>query len=170
MFSKKFIFLILISALCGFLKSQNLSDSLVGVWQDSKIVASGWSNTFLFFKNGEFKFFYNQMDCAKREVSFSGEWKAGGDELQLKVIQKNIIKGGTLEPSEGSCASDSMIVGGVEQTVKSKPPEMLIYSISQIYVDKEDDIQRSKIYIDAINFWKFSDYPYEMLKQFEIEK
>jgi hypothetical protein len=170
MFSKKFIFFILISALYGTGKSQNNSDSLVGVWQDSKIVASGWSNTFLFFKSGEFRFFYNQMDCAKREVSFSGKWKVSGEELRLKVMQKNIIKGGTMELSSGSCASDSMIVGGVEKTVKLKPPEVLVYSVSQIYADNRDDIQRLKVYIDAMNYWKFSDNPDEMLNQFEIEK
>lgn len=147
--------------------AQNASDSLVGVWQDSKAVGSGWSNTFLFFKNGKFKFFYNQMDCAKREVSFSGRWKAVDDELKLTITQKKIIEGGTLELSSGSCASDSMIFGGAEKMVKLKPSEKLIYSVSGIYTDIEDDMQRLKIYIDAMPFWKFSDDPEEMINQFE---
>jgi len=148
-------------------KAQSTSDSIVGVWQDSKIVASGWSNTFLFFKNGKFKFFYNQMDCAKREISFSGRWKVTEDELKFIVTHKIIIKGGSLELSSGSCASDSMIVGGIEKTVKLKPSEKLIYSVSGVYTDNADDIQRLKIYIDAMPYWKFSDDPEELINQFE---
>ena len=49
----------------GLTNAQIQRDSLVGVWQDLRIVASGWSNTFLFFNDGGFKFFYNQMDCSK---------------------------------------------------------------------------------------------------------
>ncbi len=158
---------ILLVVSSGVTNAQNTNDSLIGVWQDSKIVASGWSNTFLFFKNGEFKFFYNQMDCAKREVSYSGRWKVVDDELKLNVTQKKIIKEGTLELSTGSCASDSMIVGGIEKTTNLKPSQKIVYSVSGVYTDNEDDIQRLKIYIDAMPFWKFSDDPGELLNQFE---
>lgn len=161
------IFFIFFFAYCGPVKSQNKSDSIVGVWQDSKIVASGWSSTFLFYKNGKFKFFYNQMDCAKREVSYSGRWKVIDDELKLTVKQKNIIKGGTLVLSTGSCASDFMIVGGIEKTVKLKPAGKIVYSVSGVYIDNEDDIQRLKIYIDAMPYWKFADDPEELINQFE---
>ena len=170
MISKRYIKIfavILLFAVFGISKAQNTGDSLVGVWQDSKVVASGWSNTFLFYKNGVFKFFYNQMDCAKREVSFSGKWIVAGDELKLTVTRRKIIKGGTLELSTGSCASDSMIVCGVEKTIKLKPQEKLVYSVSSIYTDNEDDIQRLKIYIDAMPYWKFSDDPEELINQFE---
>lgn len=162
-----FIFIFVFSA---SVKSQSLGDSLVGVWQDSKAVASGWSNSFLFFKNGKFKFFYNQMDCAKREVSYSGKWKAKGDELILTILEKTVIEGGKLEPSTGSCASDSMIVGGFEETVRLQYEEKVLYSVSHVYIDYDDDIQRQKIYIDAMPYWKFSDYPHELIKQFEILK
>jgi len=166
--SCKIIFAVLLLVVSsGIAKAQNTNDSLVGVWQDSKIVASGWSNTFLFFKNGKFKFFYNQMDCAKREVSYSGRWKVVDDELKLTVTQKKIIKDGTLELSTGSCASDSMIVGGIEKTTNLKPSQKIVYSVSGVYTDNEDDIQRLKIYIDAMPFWKFSDDPGELLNQFE---
>lgn len=151
----------------GLTNAQIQSDSLVGVWQDSRLVASGWSNTFLFFNDGKFKFFYNQMDCAKRETSYSGKWKVKDDELRLTIIKKNIIEGGKLELSSGSCASDSMIVGGIGKTVKLRPSQEIIYSVSPVYVDTEDDIQRIKVYIDAIPYWKFSDDPKELINQFE---
>ena len=148
-------------------KAQNSNDSLIGVWQDDRIVASGWSNTFLFFKDGTFKFFFNQMDCAKRTVSYSGMWKVNEDELNLKIKQKTIIEGGHLEPSDGSCGTDSMIVDGIEKAVNLETPEEVIYSVSEIYTENQDDIQRIKIYIDAMPYWKFSDNPQELLKEFE---
>lgn len=153
--------------ICGILKAQSSSDSLAGVWQDERIVASGWSNTFLFFKNGRFKFFYNQMDCSKRAVSYSGKWKVNEDELDLTVEQRTVIKGGHLEHSDGSCASDSMIVDGVEKIIKLDVPEEIVYSVSEIYTDTQDDISRVKIYIDAMPYWKFSDNPQDLLKEFE---
>ena len=148
-------------------KAQSSNDSLIGVWQDDRIVASGWSNTFLFFKDGSFKFFFNQMDCSKRIVSYSGMWKVNEDELNLKIKQKTIIEGGHLEPSDGSCGTDSMIVDGVEKAVNLETPEKVIYSVSEIYTENQDDIQRIKIYIDAMPYWKFSDNPQELLKEFE---
>ena len=148
-------------------KAQSSNDSLIGVWQDDRIVASGWSNTFLFFKDGSFKFFFNQMDCSKRIVSYSGMWKVNEDELNLKIKQKTIIEGGHLEPSDGSCGTDSMIVDGVEKAVNLETPEEVIYSVSEIYTENQDDIQRIKIYIDAMPYWKFSDNPQELLKEFE---
>ena len=159
------VFLLFI--LCSLSRAQNSPDSLVGVWQDDRIVASGWSNTFLFFKDGTFKFFFNQMDCAKRTVSYSGMWKVNEDELNLKIKQKTIIEGGHLEPSDGSCGTDSMIVDGVEKAVNLETPEEVIYSVSEIYTENQDDIQRIKIYIDAMPYWKFSDNPQELLKEFE---
>jgi hypothetical protein len=151
----------------GLTNAQGSNDSLIGVWQDSRLVASGWTNTFLFFKDGSFKFFYNQMDCSKRIVSYSGKWKVNEDELDLNVKKKAIIEGGHLELSNGSCASDSMIVGGVEKVVKLKPPEEIIYSLSEVYSDNQDDIPRIKIYIDAMPYWKFSDNPGDLLNEFE---
>lgn len=167
-FKYKIIITVLsLSVVCGKLNSQGSPDSLIGVWQDERIVAAGWSNTFLFFKDGGFKFFYNQMDCSKRVVSYSGKWFVDEDALNLTVEQKNVIEGGHLVSSDGSCASDSMIVDGVEQTVKLKSPEEIVYSVSEIYTENMDDISRIKIYIDAMPYWKFSDNPKELLKEFE---
>lgn len=154
-------------AFCGLSKAQSSPDSLVGVWQDARIVASGWTNTFLFFNDGSFKYFYNQMDCSKRVVSYSGKWNVIEDELDLTIENKTVIEGGHLELSDGSCATDSMIVGGAEKVVTLETPEEVIYSVSEVYADNQDDISRIKIYIDAMPYWKFSDNPGDLLNQFE---
>jgi hypothetical protein len=142
-------------------------DSLIGVWQDLNVVASGWSNTYLFFKDGSFKFFYSQMDCSKRLISYSGNWKVEGDALLLGVKEKVVIEGGIMVKSTGSCAGDSAIEGGVERKVEVSPSEQIEYAVSRIYKENDNDIQRDVVYIDMIKFWKFSDSPSDLLNQFE---
>ena len=94
--------------------------SIVGVWQNQPTMGSGWSNTYLFFPDGTFKFYFSQMDCAKRDVSYSGLWNVKGDALRLTKKEKVSVVGGELKKSDGSCASDFMIVGGVEKRMKVK--------------------------------------------------
>ncbi|MCX7878258.1 MAG: hypothetical protein N2510_06405 [Ignavibacteria bacterium] len=143
-------------------------DSLIGVWQDMKVLGSAWSNTYIFFPDKSFKFFYNQMDCEKRIVSLSGTWSLiEEDVINFYVFEKYVIEGGKLVPAEGSCASDSMIVEGYEKVYLIDPPEVMDYSISRIYKDNEDDLQRDVIYIDAIKFWRMRNDPYEVMKEFE---
>jgi hypothetical protein len=163
----KILTILLLFAVYGVSNAQSSPDSLIGVWQDERIVASGWSNTFLFFNDGNYKYFYNQMDCSKRIVSFSGKWKVNEDELDLTIEQKKVIEGGHLVPSNGSCGTDSMLVDGVEKIVKLELPEEIIYSVSELYAETQDDIARVKIYIDAMPYWRFSGNPQELLKEFE---
>jgi hypothetical protein len=167
MINYKYIKIFAVLQLFAICSTSNAQDSLVGVWQDARVVASGWSNTFLFFNDGSFKYFYNQMDCSKRIVSYSGKWKVNEDELDLTVEQKTVIEGGHLELSNGSCGSDSMLVDGVEKKMKLEVPEEIIYSVSELYADTQDDIARVKVYIDAMPYWRFSDNPKELLKEFE---
>ncbi len=143
-------------------------DSLVGVWQDSDVLASGWSNSFLFFKDGNYSFFVNQMDCSKRLLSYSGKWKIDGDVMILTITQRVIVIGGEMVKSDGSCASDSNLVGGTEKTVKVKPKEKMEYAVSKIYTDNSSGDNRKYVYIDAMKYWYYGD-PVQMRIQFEGE-
>ena len=142
------------------------NSSIVGVWQNQPSLGSGWSNTYLFFADGTFKFFYSQMDCAKRDVSYSGTWSVKGDELRLTKNEKVIVTGGELQKSDGSCASDFMIVGGTEKKMKVKKNKREVCSVSDIYKD-EGENPKDIIYIDAIKFWRFSNAPDEVIGNFE---
>ena len=140
--------------------------SIVGVWQNQPALGGGWSNTYLFFPDGSFKFFYSQMDCAKRDVSYSGIWNVIGDALRLTKMEKVSVVGGELQKSDGSCATDFMIVGGVEKRTKVKRKKKEVCSISDVYKD-EGENPKDIIYIDAIKFWRFSNSPEEVIKNFE---
>lgn len=143
-------------------------DSLVGVWQDKDVLASGWSNSFLFFKDGTYGFYLSQMDCSKRLLAYYGKWKVDDDALIITITEKVIVVGGRMELSTGSCGSDSTLIGGTEKTVKVKPKETLEYAVSKIYTDNSSGDNRKYIYIDAMKYWYYGD-PVEMRIQFEGE-
>lgn len=162
------IFLFIASARSQDSSSSKYSDntSIVGVWQNQETLGSGWNNTYLFFPDGTFKFFYSQMDCAKRDVSYSGTWAIKNDELRLTKKEKVIVVGGELQKSDGSCASDFMIVGGSEKKMKVTKNKKEVCSISYIYRG-EGENPKDILYIDAIKFWRFSNAPEEIIKNFE---
>ncbi|RPI19580.1 MAG: hypothetical protein EHM58_00830 [Ignavibacteriae bacterium] len=142
-------------------------DSIVGVWQDNNVVGSGWSNTYLFFKNGTYKFFYSQMDCAKRIISHEGTWESKGEMLKLTREEQRIIVGGKMVRAQGSCYSDSMLIDGHEKTISFSKPKLMELSISRIFPDTSENSHRPRIYIDAIPFWKFVDDPSQIIREFE---
>jgi len=160
---RKFI-LILFIAVCS-VYSQG-ADTLVGVWQDNEVVASGWSNTFLFFADGTFKFFYNQMDLRKNQISFSGSWNVDGDGLYFDVKQRSYLEGGRLVENPNGAKGDSMLVDAAQKTKLFNPPEKVEMSISKIYTDTEFAMGKY-IYIDAMKFYLMSTKPVELIKQFE---
>jgi hypothetical protein len=139
---------------------------LIGVWQDSRIIAAGWSNAFRFFQDGRFIFNTNQMDCESRDRTLSGTWKFKPGYLVLDVISEGVVVGGTLVEAQGSCGSDKDIEGGklIDKSVSLK--RVINKSISKIMVDSGVDCfgesyQRPVIQIDGKKYWKFSNDPAE---------
>jgi len=161
---KKFILILLLFSSRILFAQEN--DSLVGVWQDNEVVAAGWSNTFLIFKDGTFKFFYNQMDMRKRETAFSGTWRVGEDVLNLEVKESNLLEGGRLVKNENGEKGDSVLIDAVSKTVLHNPPKEVEVSISKIYTDSPYAMGKY-IYIDAIKFFLMSKNPEELLHEFE---
>src|SRR3990172_620924 len=143
-------------------------DSLTGVWQDMEVVAAGWSNTFLFFDDGTFKFFYSQMDHRKRELGYSGKFRVEGDGLYLDINQRNYLEGGRLVEDNTGKPGDSVLVDAVSKTLLFDPPEQIDISISKIYSDSEFAMGKY-IYIDAIKFYLMSESPADLLNQFETK-
>ncbi len=161
---KRYLLLILLPAII----CSQTSTGIKGVWQDSDVLGSGWSNSFLFYDNGSFKFFFSQMDCAKKIVSYSGKWKINSDTLRLTVKEMTTIKGGKLVASEGSCAGDSMITGGWLAKLKIDPPEKLLFPLSKVTSEDPDGTKREVLIIDNKKYWRFTDDPDGLINQFEF--
>lgn len=94
------IITLLILASCSIEKQPSADmKKFVGIWQDSPEIASGWSDTYQFFENGNFVYRYNQMVCDNRTLNYAGSWTVSGDKINNTVTEKTIIVGGKLVPS-----------------------------------------------------------------------
>ncbi|MCB0712535.1 MAG: hypothetical protein KDD67_09415 [Ignavibacteriae bacterium] len=135
-------------------------DLLVGLWQDVPAMASGWSSTYQFFSDGTFVLNESQMDCAKRLVWSKGTWKRiGKDELELMITEWQKLEGGRMIPSDGSCGSDSMLVGATEKNIPLEVPKPITLQLGSIIFAGDDHPDRTTVEIGNVKFYRFSDDP-----------
>ncbi|MBZ0202152.1 MAG: hypothetical protein K8I03_03965 [Ignavibacteria bacterium] len=153
---KILLMLILFPVLCF---SQTQKD-LIGSWQAAPHVAAGYDDTYTFNGDGTFYYFSNQMDCSKREIGFGGYWELDGKTIHLTITYYEIEKGGWLEPSNGSCGSDSMLVGSVIVRTFSIPYAMENLKIANYKTETEDETQRYTIELNNRKYWHFSKFEY----------
>lgn len=133
---------------------------MVGVWHASDCVGSGYSNLYVFYENGNFIYFENQMDCSNRMISFQGDWKNNGNLLILTIRKKTMLTGGKLIPvRDGSCGSDSMLVGAKEKEFAVSPSEIKTIKLSKVYY--EDDLGRKTMLFDKTRYWRIFILPEE---------
>lgn len=133
---------------------------LCGSWQAAPNVAAGYDDTFTFNEDGTFYYFNNQMDCSKREVGYGGYWELKGKSIELVITYYDIEKGGHLEPSDGSCASDSMLVGSEIVKTFVVPYELAVLRLSNYGKEMKDETERQTIEINNRKHWYFSKFEY----------
>jgi hypothetical protein len=136
------------------------SKDLIGSWQAAPHVATGYDDTYTFNDDGTFYYFNNQMDCAKREIGYGGNWELNGKTIQLTVTYYDIEKGGWYEPSDGSCGSDSMLVGSIIVRTLVFPYEQEALKIANYKIETEDNADRYTIEINNRKHWYFSKFDY----------
>jgi len=160
---KKFLLTyVLIFTLTSFCygNSEELKKNITGIWHILPCLPSGWSDNYHFYKNGTFRYDYNQMDGEKRIINISGTWKIINENMLYLIIkEKTIIKGGEFVKSEGSTATDYEIIKGKTEKVKLDPPEEIIYPVGTVEKDREYNMLTVKI--GGRRFWKFSNNPDE---------
>jgi hypothetical protein len=161
-----FVALTLLTPPCG-LAADDERSGLIGLWQDTPEIASGWSDAYVFFADGRYEFHYNTMDCAKRLVSVSGRWRLTADGLLLTVEDRASLVGGHFEKATGSCGTDTELVDATLKTRHLQPAVERIVTISPItrvtYRNKHDGIgsvsTERRLMIDGREFWKIDDDP-----------
>lgn len=153
---KTILLFLLLSSVCF---SQSSKD-LIGSWQAAPHVAAGYDDTFTFNDDGTFYYFNNQMNCANREVGYGGTWQLIGKSVYLTVTYSVIEKGGRLEPSDGSCGSDSMLVGSTIVKTLIFPFEQEVLKIANYKIETEDGADRYTMEINNRKHWYFSKFEY----------
>jgi tetratricopeptide (TPR) repeat protein len=139
----------------------NYERRIIGIWQNSPHMASGWGDTFTFYPNRKIISRYSQMDCSKRIISKTGLWKISNNVLHIEFNNQKEIVGGKEIPSDGSCGSETQIEGGqiVDKELES---EIVDYSISfSISKNNKLNIKSNlpSIEIDNIIYWRHRSNP-----------
>lgn len=140
----------------GNCDAQINEDSLIGIWQNMPVLASGWSENYRFFDDGTFIYSHNQMDCADSIISESGKFKIKNSKLILKYKERELISGGKLVTATGSCGSEFELQGGNVETVQFI--QKSVKKISSIMNDDEFDYLIF-IEIDNQEFWRIDSNP-----------
>lgn len=153
---KFLIFFILISQ---FVFSQTAKD-LIGSWQAVHYVAAGYDETYTFNEDGTFTFHYNQMDCAKREISYGGNWVLKGKTIELNITYSEYMAGGRYQPPTGSCGSDSELVDASYVKKIIIPYESESLNISGYGREEIDGIERVSMSINSRKHYLFAKFEY----------
>ena len=134
--------------------------SLVGIWQKRTWgAAAGWDDNFRFYSDSSFRFSYNQMDCSKRDLGYSGKWSVTPVALILTISKRYILRGGHFEPSTGSCATYSELVDAVEDSLVLPHPSALRIPIKGLRVDSTTPVYRYEFAFKKDQYFKVTDYP-----------
>ncbi|NNE68606.1 MAG: hypothetical protein HKN33_18720 [Pyrinomonadaceae bacterium] len=137
-------------------EDEEIRRKLIGVWQNSKGVASGLTDHYKFYKDGRYVFNYNEMDGTKRLLSHSGFWNVHRGRLHIHTNRVALHLGGRWVKSSGSIATEYEIEGGRIITKSIAPVEKKSYSISSIVLEEE---MYTKVDIDGEKFYKLSSDP-----------
>jgi len=98
------IFVINIPNHCQIIKEK----SLIGIWQaNTKIISSGYQDTYQFFSNGDFIFHTNQNDGLQRVVEIKGSYNLIKDTIYLEIKSTLEKIGGKIVRSDITTLSDS---------------------------------------------------------------
>lgn len=66
-------------------------DEMIGVWQESPEIGSGYLDHYQFMPDSSFRFVYNEMICDKRTIGYSGTWKIVGDKLKITISRSRLL-------------------------------------------------------------------------------
>lgn len=134
-------------------------EDITGIWQDSPVMASGWTDNYQIFSDGRFIFNYSQMDCDNRLVSYHGTWEIIGTSIFFTVNEITIISGGKLIKSVGSCGSQFMLVDGMERQLKLENPFVERHDFKIEFVELEGLGERKALFIDEKMFFRMAADP-----------
>jgi hypothetical protein len=135
------------------------ASDFVGMWHASQGVGSGYSESFLFYSNSSFTFHRNSMECDNPDLSFGGTYEIVNEKLiVLTVNQKEHVVGGSLEPSNGSCATEYVLVGGEIVAEELQESYQIELKLSGFYLDEEYfDVPTYKF--NDTRYWRISTNP-----------
>jgi len=71
-----------------------IDSDLIGTWQNTPMVSSGFTDLYHFFGTGRFVFAYSQYDTEKTMIAESGAWSISKDSLVLEIDTMYVLENG----------------------------------------------------------------------------
>jgi len=133
----------------------SFKNGMIGIWQASPSMASGWSDRYHFFEDGSYIFYYNEMYGGNRTTDESGDWEIKDNKLILNMTAHTVIEGGTVVEDE---ITGRRIDGGQKRNIRLKKPERKTLPLfKQLVLDLDN--QRLRLELNGVRYWKFSNDP-----------
>jgi len=130
---------------------------LVGIWQDSAVMGSGWSDHYNFYADGRFSYYVSQMKCDKRLIKQTGGWILDNNKLTLTTTREKVMTGGKMVKSTGSCGTPLTLEDGQIEERGLPKPVVQTYEIAQR--EPSEDHFHESINTGKIQLWRFDSDP-----------
>src|ERR1700744_2078834 len=126
-----FLFFLILSLTANISKAQVLNHKIIGVWQvDSPQTGDAWRNNYRFFKDGTFKYSFDQYDDRGRIREAKGTYELKGDSLILVIKTRTEFVGGYLVGGSSGFQKEELVLYGTKPIeVKQKITEPIILII-----------------------------------------
>ena len=152
-------------------RNETLSDiqwdkNKVGVWQDSEIVGSGWSDRFVIHSNNQLEYYYSQMRELNIINGIYGTYTIKGNVLIYSVSEIYYSMNGIEMEYSGAFGYD--FKESKRNTIKLENPLVFKFPVSSITVkefdnkfkfepEEPDKLKLETITIGGKNFYRMSD-------------
>ena len=123
---------------------------LIGIWQDSPVMAAGWSNTYQFHNDGTFDYSASSMGYNDKARHRQGKWSLKKGKLSLVYLSKDVLlESKYVDPQSSPC--------GMEMKIAVKNMNEL-FENSLLFINLNDSIKEQ------------ADYPNWLKKQIRLYK
>ena len=134
---------------------------VAGIWQDTPIMAAGWSDRFAFYPDGKFEFRFSQMNIFPAACKYVGTYRVKGNVLIFSV---NEIYYGEVIPEYKSLTGywDFETLKARENMITFSEPLIMKFPIVSLEFDKVlpyPDLVRDCLEFGNVTYYKYTDNP-----------
>ena len=133
------------------LPSENIMEGYLGLWQDSPVVGSGYSERLMLYADGTFHMATSQMDGLTRERFRSGTWSIEDGMLKFTVTDRLLWAGGAIE-EDPAWITDVIRDPDI---IYVNTPDNLEYELSSVTTDAEYGDKRT-FNIGGKQYWELA--------------
>ncbi len=129
---------------------------IIGVWQASPSVGSGYDDKYHFFQDKSFRFDYNQYNGEERDISLYGKWRLEDSKLHITIYRKKTKIGGEFIKATPPSAPGYRLVNS-EIVVKDLERELeIIYPLGEVIENFHSPLYMT---IGNVEYWKLTNDP-----------